>query len=100
VPLVYDAHEIYPEFHTLSVEQAARLVGGGGFGTVAKLDSSETFATAIAAMFDPAAGGPERFRPRLAASAGRFSWRSQGRTLVDIYRELLSTSAPTSVGGH
>jgi len=39
-------------------------------------------------MFDPHAGGPQRFLANLEAGAHKYAWEVQARKLVALYRLL------------
>jgi glycosyltransferase involved in cell wall biosynthesis len=65
-----------------------KVVAAEGFGVVSKLDSVEDYAAAIEAMFDPAQGGPARFRPRLLDRATAYDWKNEEEKLLAIYENL------------
>ena len=65
-----------------------QVVGQEGFGVVAPLDGAELIGLAISEMFDPARGGPGRFRPRLLARASEYNWTHEESRLLAIYRAL------------
>jgi glycosyltransferase involved in cell wall biosynthesis len=64
------------------------VIEGEGFGLVRRLDDEAAYAEAINEMFDTSAGGPSRFRPRILAERGRYSWQAEKSKILELYNGL------------
>jgi len=69
------------------------VVGREGFGVIRKLDTEDDLAQAIEEMFDPALGGPDRFRPRLRERKKEYSWEAEAPKLLEIYRQVMERNS-------
>jgi glycosyltransferase involved in cell wall biosynthesis len=64
-----------------------RVVEGGDFGLVRKLDTTQAFANAINTIFaDPARLA--RYKTNILAQRPRYSWQHESRTILSIYEHL------------
>jgi glycosyltransferase involved in cell wall biosynthesis len=64
------------------------VIEGEGFGLVRRLDDEGAYAEAINDMFDTSIGGPSRFRPRILAEQGRYSWQAEKSKILNLYSGL------------
>jgi glycosyltransferase involved in cell wall biosynthesis len=67
-----------------------RVVGKEGFGVLLPFHKAEDYARAIDTIFDPALGGPERFRPALVEKAHKYLWDAEAQEFAQMYERLLA----------
>lgn len=79
-----------PMIGSSELVNVARVVTPEGFGVLLPLHEAADYAQLIDAIFDPAAGGPERFRPALIAKAHKYLWEAEAQGFAAMYRRLLS----------
>ncbi|MFN8455564.1 MAG: glycosyltransferase [Anaerolineae bacterium] len=65
-----------------------QVVHEEGFGLTSPLTDASSYAQAIRVMFDPALGGPVRFKPNLSAKKSKYDWQVEAAKLLDLYAKL------------
>jgi glycosyltransferase involved in cell wall biosynthesis len=68
----------------------AKVVPVEGFGVLLPFHEAADYARAIDEIFDPAAGGPERFRANLIARADKYLWKAEASGFEAMYARLLA----------
>ena len=66
-----------------------RVVNPEGFGVLVPFHVAADYTRAIDLIFDPAQGGPARFRPALIAKAHKYLWDAEARDFAAMYERLL-----------
>jgi glycosyltransferase involved in cell wall biosynthesis len=83
-----------PIIGSSDLSNVRRIVESEGFGVLRPFRKVQDYADAIDEMFDPALGGPERFRPRLIERAAAYSWATEVKPSVKLFEQLLKGEVP------
>lgn len=79
-----------PMIGSSELVNVAKVVPVEGFGVLLPFHEAADYARAIDEIFDPAAGGPERFRANLIARADKYLWKAEASGFEAMYARLLA----------
>jgi len=79
-----------PMIGSSELVNVSKVVPVEGFGVLLPFHEADDYARAIDAIFDPAQGGPERFRANLIARADKYLWKAEASGFEAMYARLLA----------